>query len=234
MNITYRIPEIEDGAKFWKMVDDSAALDANSSYAYFMICRNFSAFSVVAEVDGEVAGMVTAYPLPQDNRRLFVWQVNVKEKFQGQGIAKGMLEEILLREECINIQYIETTIAPNNVASKTLFERLADQFNTKIKQTEVYKDELFPDADHQIENLYIIGPIGLKDNFVYLMKEDNGYKLYVSSFGNKAPALEPINPVFNFDDGLRAAEQLKSYYKACEIVICGGDDLLPCWYMNRE
>lgn len=219
-DVTYRTPSIEDGAEFWKMVDEAAALDDNSSYAYFMACRNFAATSVVAEVNGEVAGMVTAYPLPADPQRLFVWQVGVRDAFQGQGIAGGMLEYILGREECAAVRYIETTIAPDNAASEALFSRVAANFNAAIEVKEIYKDELFPDAEHQIEQLFVIGPITRVDNEMHILREDDGFQVMASLDGVEQPAFQPVNPVFStLDDAMRAAEGVRAAHNAREIII---------------
>ncbi len=224
-DVTYRVPSIEDGADIWKMVDEAAALDANSSYAYVMACRNFAATSVVAEVDGEIAGMVTAYPLPADPTRLFVWQVGVREEQQGKGIARGMLEEILTREECAGVRYIETTIAPDNTASEALFSRIAAHFNTEIKSTEVYKDELFPDEEHKIEKLYIIGPITRVGNQIHIRVEDGVYRLYAMQEGCETPAFQPINPGFGrLEDALKAADDVRDSHAAKEVVLVDDKD----------
>jgi L-2,4-diaminobutyric acid acetyltransferase len=228
-DITYRTPSIEDGAEIWKMVDEAAALDANSSYAYFMACRNFAATSVVAEVDGEVAGMVTAYPLPADAQKLFVWQVGVREKFQGMGIARGMLESILNRDDCAAVRYIETTIAPGNEASEALFSRVAANFNAHIEARDVYRDELFPDAEHQIERLFVIGPITRSHNEIRILRaadvegadpDSEGYVVMARLDGYDQPAFEPANPVFStLEDARHAAEEVRPALNAREIVI---------------
>lgn len=223
--VTYRIPSIEDGADIWKMVDEAAALDANSSYAYFMACRNFAATSVVAEVDGDIAGMVTAYPLPSDPTRLFVWQVGVRERYQGRGIARGMLEEILNREDCAGVSWIETTIAPDNEASEALFSRIAAHFNTDIQSTEVYKDELFPDEEHKIEELYVIGPITRIGNQIHIRVEGDCYRLYAMLDGNEIPAFQPVNPGFSsLEDAMRAADEVRDAHSAKEVVIVDKKD----------
>lgn len=225
--VTYRTPSIEDGAEIWKMVDEAAALDANSSYAYFMACRNFAATSVVAEVDGEVAGMVTAYPLPADPQRLFVWQVGVRDAFQGRGIARGMIESILARPECAAVRYIETTIAPDNEASEALFRRVAGNLNASIEAQEVYKDELFPGAEHQIERLFVIGPITRVNNVILILREDAGYHLTARLDGIEQPAFQPVNPAFStLDDAIRAAEAVRGAHNAREIIIVQEKDLV--------
>jgi L-2,4-diaminobutyric acid acetyltransferase len=218
--IVYRTPSIEDGAEMWKMVDEAAALDPNSSYAYFMACRNFAATSVVAEVGGEIAGMVTAYPLPDDPQRLFVWQVNVREAFQGRGIAAGMLNELLNRDDCASVRFIETTVEPGNDASEALFRRVAADFNADINSKEIYKDELFPDAEHRAERLFVVGPITRIDNQIEIRPEDDGYRLYAVQAGMEQPAFAPANPSFStLDDATRAADAVREAHAAREVVI---------------
>lgn len=219
-DITYRIPSIEDGAEIWKMVDEAAALDDNSAYVYVMACRNFAATSVVAEVDGDIAGMVTAYPLPQDPARLFVWQVGVRETHQGKGLARGMLEHLLGRDDCAMVRWIETTIAPDNAASEALFSRVAAHFNTEIRETEVFKDELFPDGEHKVERLFVIGPITRLDNEIHILREDGGFRLCARLDGVEQPAFQPANPLFStLDDALRAADAVREHHNAREVII---------------
>lgn len=218
--ITYRVPSLEDGAEIWKMVDEAAALDDNSSYAYFMACRNFAATSVVAEVDGEIAGMVTAYPLPSDPTQLFVWQVGVRKTHQGRGIARSMLEHLLERDECASVRWIETTITPDNEASEALFSRIAAYFNTEIVEKEVYEDELFPDGEHKVERLFVIGPITRVANEIHILKEDDGYRICARLDGVEQPAFQPVNPLFStLDDALRAADEVRESHNAREVII---------------
>lgn len=223
--IVYRTPSLEDGAEIWKMVDEAAALDDNSSYAYFMACRNFAATSIVAEVDGDIAGMVTAYPLPSDATILFVWQVGVRDTYQGRGIATGMLDALLSSEECASVRYIETTITPDNAASEALFSRIAQDLNAEMKSTEAYKDDLFPDAEHKIEKLWVIGPITRIGNQIHIRSEDDGYRLYAMQEGNETPAFTPANPAFSsLEDAMRAADGVREGHAAKEVVIVDKED----------
>lgn len=225
--ITFRTPSIEDGAEIWKMVDETAALDDNSAYAYFMACRNFAATSVVAEAGDDLAGMVTAYPLPDDPQILFVWQVNVRDKYQGQGLSVRMLKEIMKREDCQSVRWIETTVAPGNDASEAMFRRIAADLNADINVKEVYGDELFPDGEHKVERLFVIGPITRVDNTIQLRKEDGGYRLYAVFADHEEPAFTPANPVFSsLDDALQAAEDVREHHAVSEIVIVERQDLV--------
>lgn len=217
--VTYRTPSLEDGAEIWKMVDQSSKLDDNSPYAYLMACRNFAATSVVAECAEDLAGMVTAYPMPGDPQSLFVWQVNVREGYQLRGIASGMLAELLKRDDCQSVRWIETTIAPDNQASEALFKRIADELNTEIQIKEVYGDELFPDGEHQIERLFVIGPIIRDSTQVVIRHESQGFCLHVMYEDHEEPAFTPANPCFsNLEDARLAAQSISQYHATSNII----------------
>lgn len=218
--VTYRTPTIDDGAAVWKLVDDTAAMDGNSAYAYFMVCRNFAATSVIAEVDGQLAGMLTAYPLPEDDRRLFVWQVSVDARFRGRGVAAGMLHHLLQREDCAAVRWIEATIAPGNVASEALFRRCASSLHANISQRTVYKDSLFPGDDPKPERLFVIGPIRHARNKIHLQPCAEGYRLFAALDDAIVPAFQPVNPVFSgLTDAMRAADAVCDAHSATEVVI---------------
>ena len=66
--VLFRSPQIDDGVRLWEIARDSKVLDLNSSYAYLLWCRDFSATSIVAEVDGRVVGFVSGYTRPSAQR----------------------------------------------------------------------------------------------------------------------------------------------------------------------
>jgi len=152
-----RRPRLEDAKAFWALVRQSGVLDANACYTYLMLCRNFSHTCVVAEVDGKVAGFLTAYLLPDQPDTLFVWQIGVEPSEQGQGLAFGMLETLIQRELFKNIRYLETTIFPSNKASQALFRKFARQHNTSCVVSSCFEAHHFPD-EHERELLFKIGP----------------------------------------------------------------------------
>ena len=136
-------------------------LDVNSAYAYMLIGEHHSGTSVVAEIDGELAGFITAYILPDTPEIVFVWQVGVAEAGRGQGLATRMLLEILKRAACENVRYLDTTIGPNNAPSQALFRGLARRVDTDVSESELFSSEMFGDFDdepHDPEILFRIGP----------------------------------------------------------------------------
>lgn len=218
--ITYRQPSLEDGAEIWRMVEESGNLDRDSGYAYVMVARNFAATSVVAEVDGQAVGMLTAYPLPQDPSRLFVWQVTVRDSYRKQGIASGMLDHLLQRDEVAGVRWVEATIVPGNTAAEALFRSLAARLECPVKETEAFADELFGDAEHKIERLFIVGPIPYEKCEIRIRPEEGRYRLYSFWDGAEAPAFEPANPTFgDLEDAKRAAEHVRADHGAKRVVL---------------
>lgn len=218
--ITYRQPSLEDGADLWRLVDESGNLDRDSGYAYVMVARNFPATTVVAEHNGNVVGMLTAYPLPQDPRRVFVWQVTVRDSYKRQGIASAMLDQLIQRDEVAGVRWVEATIVPGNTPAEALFRSLADRLDCPIKETEAYADELFPDAEHKIERLFVVGPIPYEKCEIRVRPEDGRYRLYTFWDGAEAPAFEPTNPGFSeLDDAKRAAEKVRADHGASKVVV---------------
>jgi L-2,4-diaminobutyric acid acetyltransferase len=187
-----------------------------------MVARNFAATSVVAEVDGQTVGMLTAYRLPQDPRRLFVWQVNVRDPHKRSGIASGMLDDLLSRDEAAGVRWVEATIVPGNTAAESLFRSLARRLGCRIRETEAFADELFPDAEHKVERLFVVGPIPYETCEIRIRREDDRYRLYTFWDGSEVPAFEPANPGFRqLDDAKRAAEGARLGHGASKVVVEG-------------
>ncbi|MFD4180504.1 diaminobutyrate acetyltransferase [Rhodococcus sp. NPDC058514] len=140
----------------WEIARDSQVLDLNSSYSYLLWCRDFRDTSVVAEQDGRVGGFVTGFVRPADPRTVFVWQVAVDESLRGRGVAATMLSDLLDHLAYQGVTRLETTISPDNAASKALFTSLARMRYAAITSRKLFTNNHFPDQ-HESEELYIIG-----------------------------------------------------------------------------
>jgi L-2,4-diaminobutyric acid acetyltransferase len=150
-----RAPRTGDGAPLWRIAVDSQVLDANSSYAYLLWCRDFRSTSVIAEIDSEVAGFVTGYLRPQAPDTLFVWQVAVDERFRGRGLAGAMLDRLVGDVAGHGVSTLETTVSPDNEASLAMFAALARRHDTPLEREQLFTPPDFPDG-HQAEDLYRI------------------------------------------------------------------------------
>lgn len=156
-----RQPTLDDGAAIWRLVKDTGVLDPNSPYAYLLVAEHFGPTSVVAEIDGQLAGFVSAYCPPHKPETVFVWQVGVAEAGRGRGVATRMLFDIVKRPACRErgVRFLDTTIGPSNEASQALFRGFARKLGTQVTETELFAAEHFPDpAAHEPEILFRIGP----------------------------------------------------------------------------
>ena len=141
------------------MVDRCKPLDLNSRYCYMLICTHFHETSLVAEADGAIVGLVSAYMHPKQSDTLFVWQVAVDASVRGRGVASRMFSQLLTQENMQRIRYIETTVSPSNIASQNLFKRLAGKLKTKITDVPYFDRDLFGGEAHEDEYLFKLGPI---------------------------------------------------------------------------
>ncbi len=157
--IHFRRPQIDDGARIHRLIDECKPLDLNSVYNYLLICAHFSDTSVVAEMQGNIVGFISAYLKPADRSVVFVWQVAVSGKARGRGLAKKMLKEILSRPACQQVKYLETTVTPSNKASRALFQSLARDLNTECAESTLFTQDHFGGGQHEEEVLHRIGPI---------------------------------------------------------------------------
>lgn len=158
-SVALRKPNLNDGGDIWQLIRSTKVLDLNSAYYYLILCKYFKNTCIVADSDHQIVGFVSAFIHPENSKVLFVWQVAVDESQRGKGLASTLLEELLSREECSKINFIETTISPSNEASKALFKKFADKLGTKMEETGTISQDAFPSDNHELEQTYQIGPI---------------------------------------------------------------------------
>nr|WP_091839064.1 diaminobutyrate acetyltransferase [Marininema halotolerans] len=156
--VTFRKPTEEDGTAVWKLIKGTGVLDLNSSYSYLMLCKYFSETCVLAEQEGRVVGFVSAFVQPESPDVVFVWQVAVDQSQRGKGLAKSLLRNLLNREACENVRFLEATVSPSNNASQSLFKGLARDIQTTCHTSECFSEDLFPGDDHESEWTYRVGP----------------------------------------------------------------------------
>lgn len=120
-----RPPTIQDGLAVKQLITTCPPLDLNSTYCYLILCEHFAETSVVAEMSGEIVGVITGYRTPQNPQILFVWQVAVNPKYRGNGLGNRMLQSLWDRLVPEGVSEINTTVAPANLLSLSLFESFA-------------------------------------------------------------------------------------------------------------
>ncbi|GGO59666.1 diaminobutyrate acetyltransferase [Roseovarius pacificus] len=154
--ITFRKPGREDGSAIWDLIASCHPLDENSMYCNLIQCDHFSDTCVLAEMNGEPVGWISAYRMPDDLETLFVWQVAVSEKARGQGLGTRMLEHLVEREDCDGVNRLQTTITLDNDASWALFGRFSTNVSGKLTSQPYFQRDHHFDGRHATEHMVTI------------------------------------------------------------------------------
>ncbi|MEF2553194.1 diaminobutyrate acetyltransferase [Aurantimonas sp. A2-1-M11] len=157
--LTFRHPVREDGQAVHDLIDSCEALDDNSLYCNYLQCTHFASTCMLAELNGEIVGWVSAYRPPEEPEALFVWQVAVAEAARGRRLARRLIANLLTSESCAGVERLKTTITPDNTSSWRMFEGVADEFDATISdKVWLCGDEHFS-GDHDSEHMLTIAPI---------------------------------------------------------------------------
>lgn len=154
--ITLRMPTIRDGSGVWDLVRACKPLDENSMYCNIIQCDHFAETCVLAEMDGEIVGWISAYLRPDDAETLFVWQVAVSPSARGRGLGRKMLTDLISREACADVAQIQTTITKENAASWGLFNAFADRQGAELDSEAYLKSQEHFDGTAKTEHLVTI------------------------------------------------------------------------------
>lgn len=157
--MAYRKPTLADAAAIHALIDGCKPLDLNSRYAYMLLCTHFAATCAVAERDGRLLGFASGYRKPGDESVLFIWQVAVSPRGRGEGIGRGLLEEIAARPEQGGVRHLEATIGPSNRASWALFRSFANKRGAECAIQTLFQQKDFGGQQHEEEQLLRIGPL---------------------------------------------------------------------------
>jgi L-2,4-diaminobutyric acid acetyltransferase len=155
-----------DAQAIWNLVRETEFLDTNSRYAYLILCDHFRDTCFVAEIDGRLAGFVTAYVPPNRPHAIFVWQIAVADWAQKKGIAGKLLTHLVASVAGRGITHLEATVTPSNLASRQLFTALAKRIGASITSQEHYSPTDLGDPTHEAEHLFQIGPLPTNCNFI--------------------------------------------------------------------
>lgn len=157
--ITFRPPLSEDGMDVWDLIRNAGPLDENSVYCNLLQCDHFAETCVIAELDGEIVGWISAFIPPDAPETLFVWQVAVGEAARGRGVAKAMLAQLMGRDVCADVTQIKTTITGDNDASWALFNSFADNMDAGLGYEPHYRRDTHFAGRHATEYMVTIEDI---------------------------------------------------------------------------
>src|SRR5699024_7792331 len=156
--IFFREPTDSDGKEMYRIVEESKVLDVNSSYSDLLWSKFFSKTSIIATCDDKVIGFVSGFLQPDSTDTLFVWQVAVDSDFRGYGLATILYQQLIDHvDEKKDVQYLEATVTPSKIPYSNLFQGLAKKNDTDCSIFECFKEEHFPDPDHEAEMTYRTG-----------------------------------------------------------------------------
>ncbi|WP_397544261.1 diaminobutyrate acetyltransferase [Roseovarius salis] len=158
-SLTFRAPTSGDGADVWDLIRKSGPLDENSMYCNMVQCDHFADTCVIAELDGEIVGWISAFIPPDEPDALFVWQVAVGESARGRGVAKKMLDQLFERPACAEVTKLKTTITADNDASWALFNSFADNMDAELDHEPHYKEDAHFGGKHATEYMVTISDI---------------------------------------------------------------------------
>lgn len=146
-----------------RLVAETGVLDVNSTYAYALLATDFADTTIVADRDGDLNGLITAYHPPTRPEVLFVWQVAVAHAARGTGLAGTMLDTLVHRVRKARHGHpitVETTVAPGNAPSRALFGAFARRHRVPVTEGPYFSAaHLDPDRAHDEEPLLRIGPL---------------------------------------------------------------------------
>lgn len=146
-----------------RLVADTGVLDVNSTYTYLLMATDFADTTVVADRDGELCGVITAYHPPVRPEVLFVWQVAVAASVRGTGLAGVMLDTLVDRVRRDNNDHpvtVEATVSPDNTASRAFFGAFARRHGVPlVEQPHFTSAQLDSGGNHDDEPLLRIGPL---------------------------------------------------------------------------
>lgn len=158
-SILFRKPQKNDAKEIVNLIQSSGTLDLNSEYLYLLQSTHFNETCSVAVYNNEIIGFVSGYLVPNEEEKLFIWQIAVSSKFRGQNLALKIILDIFNRNKSKKvIKYILSTVSPSNKSSQRVFEKVANHLNTKIKNKTLFSIDDFIDS-HEEEVQYLIGPI---------------------------------------------------------------------------
>lgn len=153
-----RLPDKADASAIHRLIEQCPPLDLNSIYAYLLLCEHFRQTCVLADGPQGPDGFISAYIPPGRPDALFVWQIAVHERARGRGLGRRMLLDLLARPQLAGVRHVETTVGPDNDASRGMFAGLARRLRAEVSESALFDRHLFGGAGHDDERLLRIGP----------------------------------------------------------------------------
>ena len=121
-------------------------------YCNLLQCDHFAETCVVAEIDSNIVGWISAYILPSE------------PEARGMGVAKKMLLDLVSRQCCDDVTRLKTTITKKNDASWALFRAFADRMDAPLEHDAHFiRDDHFG-GNHDTEYMVTVGAFGARES----------------------------------------------------------------------
>jgi len=155
--IKITFPTKKNGSAVEKLIKRCPPLDLNSTYHYLIQSYYFNQTCSVA-FDGEkIVAFVSGFIKPTNKNCLFIWQVAIDEDYRGKGLGVELIEFLLNQNKEVNT--IETTITKNNIASRRMFQKIVEKYETRMSEETLFDKEEDFSNEHDSEMLITISPI---------------------------------------------------------------------------
>ncbi len=106
-----------------KFVLGCKPLELYPKHLYKIIFRYFGNTCYILKSDGKIIGFIMGFVSQRHKDTYFLWQIGIEPFSQGQSIGSKMLSELEKEIKNLSLKRIETTVDPQNIASKNLFKK---------------------------------------------------------------------------------------------------------------
>jgi len=136
MKPTIRKAKEEEFLNVYEFVSRCNLLESYDEHFYKIMLRYFGNSCFVAEYNDNIVGFVLGIVSQVHDKTYFMWQIGVDKSIREQGIGKMLLETVEKEVKKLGCNRVELTIAPKNIPSKRLFEKMG-YLNVSAKGGEI-------------------------------------------------------------------------------------------------
>ncbi|MFF2392321.1 GNAT family N-acetyltransferase [Nocardia sp. NPDC058114] len=140
-DLVVRHPLMSDALDMYRLIYQSPGLDANSSYLYALLCRDFARTSAVATEGDTLVGVLTGYIRPGSPNTYFAWQTAIAPEATRADIAVRMYDLVLADAVDGAIEALEMSVDASNRAIKLLISRLAKRYDATRSSEPLFSSE---------------------------------------------------------------------------------------------
>ena len=130
-------------------------IDLNSPYHYRLWCRDFADTTrVIRSPEGAVVAFTTAYVRPDEPTTLMVWQQVASASHRSRNLGHARVRDITqshLAEH--RTTHVEATVTDTSGAPVRTVQKMCDEFGGTLAVNLLLGQEVFPEGNHEAEDL---------------------------------------------------------------------------------